>query len=190
MEIKYDDDLRQCRYCGHFGHLIGKCETKAADDEVNQQWRAGNRKTTLTKSREVLATEFDTEIAKINQHFDDELTTLADVHEASLIAIKGTEGCHKRKSRLDEVFIEDQLQMHGMLQDTIQFLTDDIAERLEYLDSQYEWSGGILPPNTADEDSNPLSRTETDDEMDEDNMVNCLEDRLTTRLLTTRLHKN
>ena len=60
MEIKYDDDL-----------LIDKCRTTAADDEVN-------RKTTLTKSREALATEFDTEVAKINQHFDDERYTLYD----------------------------------------------------------------------------------------------------------------
>ena len=110
---------------------------------------------------------------------------MADIHEASLIAIEGTEGCDERKSHLNKIFIEDQLQMHDMLQDTIQFLADDIAERRESLDSQYEWSRGILPPNTADEDSTPPSRMETDDEMDEDDMVNCLEDRFATRLLTT-----
>ena len=37
MEIKYDDDLRQCKYCGRYGHLIGKCRTKAADDLIHKQ---------------------------------------------------------------------------------------------------------------------------------------------------------
>ena len=38
MEINYDDNLRQCRYCGRYGHLIGKCRAKAADDSLNQLW--------------------------------------------------------------------------------------------------------------------------------------------------------
>ena len=91
MDIKYDDNQRQCKYCGRYGHLIGKCRTKAADDLRNQQHRVETRVTIWRETREALDDEEQRETTRMHENYQENLTAVADVYEAALIAIEGAD---------------------------------------------------------------------------------------------------
>ena len=86
MDIKYDVDLRRCKYCGRYGHLIGKCRTKEADDLIHKQHREETRDADYKKATEGLIAERKAEEDHLQQYLEDNLTAMADVYEAALTA--------------------------------------------------------------------------------------------------------
>ena len=148
MDIKYDDDQRQCNYCGRYGHLIGKCRTKIADDLRNQQHRAETRLTNWRETREALENEEKLERSKLVNNCHENLTAVSNVFYAALIAIEGTAEYEERKTHLTEIYTDKQEEMAHQLEDSIEYLADDVAERKTRLDEQFVRSGGIIPPSS------------------------------------------
>ena len=185
MEIKYDDDLRQCKYCGRYGHLIGKCRTKARDDETNKERRDAIRTAAWQEDRQKLTDERDREREKLEEHFDNETVAVSDVHEAALIAIEGNDDFTERRHHLVAVYREELAEMQGQFMDSLSFLDNEISTRKEKLDAQYQRAGGIIPPGVQTPDDSFCSEAEPD-QMDEDDAheeIARAESRLTARLL-------
>ena len=162
MDIKYDDNQRQCKYCGRYGHLIGKCRTKAADDLRNQQHRVETRVTIWRETREALDDEEQRETTRLHENYQENLTAVADVYEAALIAIEGADDYEKQTERINELYREEQAEMMQQLEDSIHFLADDVTDRKYLLDDLFVSSGGIIPPPSG------MSDDDTDLQMDED----------------------
>ena len=146
MDIKYDDDQHQCKYCGRYGHLICKCRTKAADHLRNQQHQPETHVTKWRETKEAHDDEEELELTKLNKNYQENLNAVADVYEAALIAIEGTYDYEERKKHITELYREEQAEMMQQLEDSMHFLADDFAERNDRLDEQFVSSGGIIPP--------------------------------------------
>ena len=146
MEIKYDDDLRQCKYCGRYGHLIGKCRTKARDDERHQHHR--NETATWIEQRQALTAECTTEGQKLQQHYEEETIAISDVQDAALISIEGTADYEARHHHLTEAYQEDLDELQSHYSERLCFLDDDIAARKDKLDTQYRWGHPTGDPDS------------------------------------------
>ena len=184
MNIKYDDDLRQCKYCGRYGHLIGKCRTKAADDATNKHRRDEIRTNTWKENRQNLTDEGLREREKLGAQFDEETTALSDVHEAALISIEETADNTERLQHLEAAYHTelDDLQDHYV--DSLTFLDDDISDRKRTLDTQYQRAGGIIPPGIQTPDARSYTESEADpmEEESDHDLITRAEDRLTSTL--------
>ena len=135
MDIKYDDDLRQCKYCGRYGHLIGKCRTKAADDATNKHRRDEIRTNTWKEDRQNLTDESLREREKLGAQYDEEITALSDVHEAALIPIEETADNTERLQHLEAAYHTELDKHHDHYVDSLSFLDDDISDRKSTLDT-------------------------------------------------------
>ena len=177
MDIKYDDDIRQCKYCGRYGHLIGKCRTKSADALRNQQHRSETRLTKWREETEALEKEETLERKRLVDNYHENLTAVSDVYHAALIAIEGTTEYEDRKTHLTEIFTDEQEEMANQLEDTINYIAEEFAERKTGLDEQFVRSGGIIPPSSEMSDEE-LPMAEESDET----YLESAEHRFTTKL--------
>ena len=147
MDIKYDDDLRHCKYCGRYGHLIGKCRTKAADDLHHKQRRDELRVNQYRTARHQLEVDCDTETAKLDDNYEARLTALADAYQAALIAIEGSDGCSERAHHLAEVLAEDKATMQEEHMDTQEYYSNLMLDQIAALDERFRREGGVVPPD-------------------------------------------
>ena len=184
MNIKYDDDLRQCKYCGRYGHLIGKCRTKAADDATNKHRRDEIRTSTWKEDRQKLTEESIRERDKLGAQYDGEITALSDVHEAALISIEGTADYTERLQHLEAAYQTELEELHNHYMDSLSFLEDDISERKCKLDAQYQRAGGIIPRGIQTPDASFYTESEADpmEEESDHDLITRAEDRLTSTL--------
>ena len=169
MEIKYDDDLRQCRYCSRFGHLIGKCRTKAADDLIHQQRRDEARDADWKAATQTILAERSAEEEKIHQYHNDTLNAMADVFEAAIIAIEGTDDFAARKEAITAAHHRDEEESGQQFDDNMDILLEETEQRLDKLNDQYQRAGGVLLAYETDEEDATSEVSEAhDNAMEED----------------------
>ena len=185
MDIKYDDDQRKCKYCGRYGNLIGKCRTKAADDLIHQQRRGEARDADWKAATQTILAEKAAEQDKIHQYHDDTLNAMAEVFEAALIAIKGTDDFAARKEAITAAHLRDEEESVPQFTDNMDILRDETDQRLHELNERYQRAGGVLPAyETDEEDATPDVRDAHDSAMEEDvrELIISAEHRLASQL--------
>ena len=145
MDIKYDDDLRHCKYCGRYGHLIGKCRTEAADDLRHKQRRDEICVDKYRTDQKQLEVDCDMETAKVDEHYEARLVTLVDAYEAALIEIEGTPEYSERAHHLAEVLAEDKAELQEEHFDTQDYYSILMLDQIAALDERFCREGGIVP---------------------------------------------
>ena len=178
MDIKYDDDLRKCKYCGRYGHLIGKCRTKANDDNINQQRRAESRDSKWTNDHKAIDEQETRDRKELYRHYEAELTALADVHQATLITIEGAADASIQKDNLDRAFIAEQDELQQHYEESESFLQDELQPKREKIDSIYTRAGGVIPPDPDDSDEDEFM----DDDNSDDERINRAEKRIANQI--------
>ena len=97
----------------------GKCHTKATDDLRNQQHRAETRVMEWRETKEAPDDEEEQETTYLNENYRENLTTVADVCKAAIIAIEGSDDYEERKEHITEIYREEQAEMMQQLEDSI-----------------------------------------------------------------------
>ena len=148
MDVKYDDDIRQCRYCGRYGHLLRQCRSKAADDKQHQRVRdeaLALRTADWKTAREKLAAEYHQEAKELRRHLNEELTASADVFIAAKLALEGQDNCAEQQAHLQQVFNDDHDTINCHASDAAEFLADEVYEQITAIDNKFQKSGGHIP---------------------------------------------
>ena len=148
MDIKYDDDIRQCRYCGRYGHLLRQCRTKAADDKLHQRARdeaMALRTTDWQNTRQKLAAEFLSEKHEMHKHRDAAITASSDVFTAATIALEGHEDFANQFAHLQQVLEDDIRDINNQAAETESFLYEEIDDQISAIDKKYVKAGGEIP---------------------------------------------
>ena len=155
MDVKYDDDVRQCRYCGRYGHLIGKCRTKAADDELHQRRRNDHAKQ-LTESwkeeRLAMLAIKRMEKKKLHHQMRDELTATSDVFQSTLITMEADGGSQAAFDNLTIAYEKDQDDLMEQYRDTIEYHSEEFSDKLSAIDAKFHAIGAIPPSMEFDTD--------------------------------------
>ena len=189
MEVKYDDDVRQCRYCGRYGHLIGKCRTKVADDELHQKRRADQAQQMTTNWKEerlaVLAIQM-MEKKKLHVQIREQLTVTSDVYNATLLAMEEDDG-DQAKLDLATVYKSEQEELMEHYRDTVAYHSAEIDDKLHAIEAKYRKAGAKTLPMSYSSDepsATTPNRSRTNSECASVDMeeVQHAENRLTNRL--------
>ena len=152
MDIKYDDDIPQCRYCGRYGHLLRQCRSKAADDKQHQRVRdeaLALRTTDWQTAREKLAAEYHQEAKELRRHLNEKLTASADVFIAAKLALEGQDNCAEQQAHLQQVFNDDHDTINRHASDAAEFLADEVYEKIGAIDNKFQKSGGHIPDEST-----------------------------------------
>ena len=188
MDIKYDDDIRQCRYCGRYGHLLRQCRTKAADDKLHQRAREeamALRTTDWQNTRQKLADEFHKERREMYKHRDAAITASSDVFTAATIALEGQEDFAKQFANLQQVLEDDICDINRQAAETESYLYDETSEQISAIDKKYVKAGGEIPAECDEEhimdppiDTPDIAESVTMD----DDIIHNTENRFATKL--------
>ena len=77
---------------------------------------------------------------------------MADVLEAALIAIEGTDDFAARKEAITAAHHRDEEESVQQFDDNMDILRDETDQRLDQLNDQYQRAGGVLPAYETDEE--------------------------------------
>ena len=152
MAIKYDDDIKQCKYCGRYGHLIGQCRPKVADDSTHQQYReeaAAQRTKDWKTQRRSVKTDYQQQRRQLAKQFHADLEASADVYEASGITLEGSILSPGRAEHLRDTYDQDQTAIGDRYEDIVQLLQEETATTLSAINAEYHRAGGKLPSDTS-----------------------------------------
>ena len=165
MAIKYDDDIKQCRYCGRYGHLIGQCRTKVADDLTHQQYRgeaAAQRTNDWKTQRQSVKADYWDQRRRLSTQFHAELSASTDVYEASIITLEGSTLSPGRAAHLKSTLDQDQADIKERFDDVVHLLQDEVSTAMAAINAEYRRAGDTLPSVTSGvstpDDSPPCSR--------------------------------
>ena len=165
MAIKYDDDIKQCRYCGRYGHLIGQCRTKVSDDSTHQQYReeaAAQRTNEWKTQRHAVKADRREQRKQLLKQLNVDLAASADVCEASLIALEGPTISSSQADQLRATRDQDQDALQERHDDVLDLLEGEANLDLFTIDAAYRRAGGNLPSVTSGsptpDDTPPCSR--------------------------------
>ena len=140
MAIKYDDDIKQCRYCRRYGHLIGQSRTKVANDSTHQQYweeAAAQRTNEWKTQRHAVKADRREQRQQLLKQLNVDLAASADVCEASLIALEGHTLSSNQADQLRATRDQDQDALQERHDDVLNFLEGETNLTLSTIDATY-----------------------------------------------------
>ena len=188
MDIKYDDDIRQCRYCGRYGHLLRQCRTKMADDKFHQRAREeamALRTTDWRTTRQALAAEFHSEKNEMNKHRDAAITASSDVFNAATIALEGQEETADQLAYLRLVHEGDIRDINCQAIESESYLYDETIDQISIIDKKYVKAGGVIPDHNDAEHcmDSPIATPDVAESVTmDDDLLHTTENRFATKL--------
>ena len=151
MDVKYDDDLRQCHYCHRYGHLVHQCRTKAADDQHHKQRRALEKEQATSEwksDREAVRRKGEQERLTIQRQYTTLLNASADVYQSAIITLEQADSSPEQIAAIKDVYERDQQELHDQRADTVEYVDQETADAVRKLDEQYTLTTGeACPPS-------------------------------------------